>query len=227
MHRHVTWRPALLALTITMAATPLAAQEARAPEAARETLAKGSVFRVLGQEVRGVTNIVVAQVVNVLVDAQGEPRAAVLDYGGFLGVGKRRIAVGWQALSFGPEGIRLSISRDQMKNFPDYKEGEEVVMALPPHGPEAASGASPAEAPPAEAAPAAEPPAEAPAAPPPAEAPAQMPPHTPTPAPAPAPTPPPAEQPPAAPAPTPAPAPAPAPVPAPAPSGAAAPRPVP
>ncbi|WP_207553700.1 PRC-barrel domain-containing protein, partial [Teichococcus deserti] len=147
-----------ITLTMILAASPLAAQEARAPEAeaARETLAKGSVFRVLGQEVRGVTNIVVAQVVNILVDAQGQPQAAVLDYGGFLGVGKRRIAVGWQALSFGPEGIRLSISRDQMKNFPDYKEGEEVVMALPPRTPEPEpTPAADAEPPPAEAPPAA------------------------------------------------------------------------
>ncbi|WP_159999215.1 PRC-barrel domain-containing protein [Roseomonas sp. 18066] len=177
--------PALLGLSLLLAATPLAAQEARAPEpeAARDILAKGSVFRVLGQEVRGVTNIVVAQVVNVLVDAQGQPQAAVLDYGGFLGVGRRRIAVGWQALSFGPEGIRLSISRDQMKNFPDYKEGEEVVVALPPRAPE------PAEATPATDAPAAETPAEPPAAPA-AEAPAAE---------APAAAAPPSEPPPAAP----------------------------
>jgi hypothetical protein len=149
MSRRSILLPALLATTLSCLALPGQAQQAPAPEAeaARETLAKGSVFRVHGQEVRGVTNIVVAQVVNVLVDAQGRPQAAVLDYGGFLGVGRRRIAVVWSALSFGPEGIRLSISRDQMKNFPDYKEGEEVVIALPPRGPEPAAETPDAPAP--------------------------------------------------------------------------------
>ena len=119
------------------------AQDAEVPPVARETLAKAGVFRVLGQDVRGVTNIVVAQLVNVLVDASGEPQAVVLDYGGFLGVGRRRIAVSWGALQFSADGIRLSLSRDQLKNFPDYREGEDVVMAVPPRLPPATAAAAP------------------------------------------------------------------------------------
>jgi hypothetical protein len=75
---------------------------------------------------------VVAQVTNVLVDAQGQPRAAVLDYGGFLGVGKRRIAVAWRTLSFGPDGIRLSLSREQLRGVPDFKEAEPSVLTTQP-----------------------------------------------------------------------------------------------
>ena len=102
------------------------------PPAAREALPRAGLFRVLGQDVRGSGNNVVGQVVNVLVDQDGRPRVAVLDYGGFLGVGRRRIAVAWAALTFSAEGIRLGLGRDQLKAFPEYREGEDVIFALPP-----------------------------------------------------------------------------------------------
>ncbi|MFC7612231.1 PRC-barrel domain-containing protein [Teichococcus aestuarii] len=139
-----------MSLALSLPAVPVLAQEAETgttPLAERETLAKGTTFRVLGQDVKGVTGIVVGQVVNVLVDEAGQPRAAVLDYGGFLGVGRRRIAVSWSVLRFTPEGIQLSLSRDQLKNFPEYKEGEAVQMALQPAAPPAARPASDAPAP--------------------------------------------------------------------------------
>ncbi|EFH13453.1 PRC-barrel domain-containing protein, partial [Teichococcus cervicalis] len=109
-----------------------AAEADAVPPAARETLPRAGLFRVLGQDVRGSSNNVVGQVVNVLVDPEGRPRVAVLDYGGFLGVGRRRIAVAWAALNFSPDGIRLGLGRDQLKAFPEYREGEDVTFALPP-----------------------------------------------------------------------------------------------
>ena len=75
-----------------------------------------------------------------LVDGAGRPLAAVLDYGGFMGVGRRRIAVAWRALSFTPGerpgggGITLGLSRDQLKGFPDHKDGEPIVVAAAPEG---------------------------------------------------------------------------------------------
>ncbi|MCQ4159552.1 PRC-barrel domain-containing protein [Roseomonas sp. GC11] len=102
------------------------------PPAGREILPRAGLFRVLGQDVKNAAGIVVAQVVNLLVDEAGQPRAAVLDYGGFLGVGRRRIAVAWPALTFSGEGIRLGLTRDQLKNFPEYREGEDIILALPP-----------------------------------------------------------------------------------------------
>ncbi|WBV45384.1 PRC-barrel domain-containing protein [Pseudoroseomonas cervicalis] len=111
---------------------PAPADSEPVPQAARETLPRAGLFRVLGQDVRGSSNNVVGQVVNVLVDPEGRPRVAVLDYGGFLGVGRRRIAVAWAALNFSPDGIRLGLGRDQLKAFPEYREGEDVTFALPP-----------------------------------------------------------------------------------------------
>ncbi|MBD0273067.1 MAG: hypothetical protein ICV73_14215, partial [Acetobacteraceae bacterium] len=96
------WRPpspaavlrcALLASALASAppVTPSSAEDAVAPAtpAERELIPDGVAVRVLGRDVKGPSGQVVAQVVNVLVDGSGRPLAAVLDYGGFMGVGKR------------------------------------------------------------------------------------------------------------------------------------------
>jgi hypothetical protein len=105
------------------------------PPAARETLEARTAFRTMGQDVKGPSGIVVAQLVNILVNAEGQPVAAILDYGGFLGVGKRRIAVAWRALQFTAEGVGLSLSREQLRGLPEFKDGEPAVLAVPPATP--------------------------------------------------------------------------------------------
>ena len=110
----------------------LAADDPALPPALQEQLVPKLALRVIGRDVRGPGGVVVAQVVNVLVDENGQPRAAVLDYGGFMGVGRRRIAAAWRSLQFAPEGITLGLSRDQLRNFPEYRDGEAVVVAAPP-----------------------------------------------------------------------------------------------
>ncbi len=127
-----------LAFAPTAASSTEDAASPAAPPAARELIPDGTAVRVLGRDVKGPSGQVVAQVVNVLVDGSGRPLAAVLDYGGFMGVGKRRIAVAWRALGFAPSstsgagGITLALTRDQLKAFPDHKDGEPIVVAAPP-----------------------------------------------------------------------------------------------
>jgi len=113
-------------------AAPPAAETPPPPAASARKLEKGTFFRLLGQDVKGPSDMVVAQLVNVLVDAQAQPVGAVLDYGGFLGVGKRRLAVAWEVLSIGPSGIKLSLGREQLRSIPDFKDGEGAVLAAPP-----------------------------------------------------------------------------------------------
>jgi hypothetical protein len=151
-NRPVVVRCALLAFALALVPpASLSADEAAepVPPAARETIPERMVVRVLGRDVKGPSGQVVAQVINVLVDGSGRPLAAVLDYGGFMGVGKRRIAVAWRALGFAPGGtpggggITLGLTRDQLKGFPDHKDGEPIVVAVPPA---ADGGAAPARA---------------------------------------------------------------------------------
>ena len=137
---------------------------------------------VLGLPVRGHDNKEVGRIVDVLVDQAGKPRAAVIDVGGFLGMGSRKVAVDWTILHFlmGKEaGALLSVSSTSIKSAPAYDPAKPVQAVglpeppppLPPLPPPPAKPAAGTHASPA--APAAKPaPAPAPAAPAPAPTPA-------------------------------------------------------
>jgi hypothetical protein len=88
---------------------------------------------ILGREVRSGANEKMGRIVDVIVDRNGQVRAAIIDFGGFLGVGSRKIAVAWNALRFLPdaknvERIGLDLTRDQVQGAPEYKEDKPVVV---------------------------------------------------------------------------------------------------
>ena len=88
---------------------------------------------ILGREVLSAANENMGRIVDVIVDRTGRVRAAIIDFGGFLGVGSRKIAVDWSALHFPPPGkpdakITLELTRDQVKAAPEYQEGKPVVV---------------------------------------------------------------------------------------------------
>ena len=90
---------------------------------------------ILGREIRSTADENMGRIVDVLVDGQGMARAAIIDFGGFLGVGSRKIAVAWQALHFVPQaekryGIVLELTRDQVKPAPEYKEGKPIIVIV-------------------------------------------------------------------------------------------------
>ena len=92
----------------------------------------GTVSGVLGREVRSAADENLGRIVDVIVDKSGQTRAAIIDFGGFLGVGSRKIAVDWNALHFSPGGERtrivLELTRDQVKAAPEFQEGKPVVV---------------------------------------------------------------------------------------------------
>jgi len=88
---------------------------------------------ILGREVVSTANENMGHIVDVIVDRTGKVRAAIIDFGGFLGVGSRKIAVDWSALHFQspsqPDAkITLELTRDQVKAAPEYQEGKPVVV---------------------------------------------------------------------------------------------------
>jgi len=88
---------------------------------------------VLGREVRSAADESMGRIVDVIVDRAGHVRAAIIDFGGFLGVGSRKIAVDWSALRFGriankSDAVILELTREQVRPAPEYKEGKPVVV---------------------------------------------------------------------------------------------------
>jgi hypothetical protein len=88
---------------------------------------------VLGRDVRSPTDEDMGHIVDVIVDRAARVRAAVIDFGGFLGVGSRKIVVDWNALHFGriankSDSITLELTKDQVTAAPEYKEDTPIVV---------------------------------------------------------------------------------------------------
>jgi|SRR6516164_5652308 len=89
---------------------------------------RDNLFRVLGKDVLSAKGENMGRIADVLFDEKGEPHAAVIDFGGFLGVGSRKIAISWKALRFDlgekRNVIALDLDRAQLKAAPEYKSSE-------------------------------------------------------------------------------------------------------
>jgi PRC-barrel domain len=84
---------------------------------------------ILGTSVRSAADEDMGRVVDVIVDRTGTARAAVIDFGGFLGVGSRKVAVDWNAIRFaGTNGLSIDLTRDQVRTAPQYQEGKPIVV---------------------------------------------------------------------------------------------------
>ncbi|WP_025034769.1 PRC-barrel domain-containing protein [Bradyrhizobium sp. DOA9] len=88
---------------------------------------------VLGRDVRSAAGEDMGRIVDVIVDRTGHVRAAAIDFGGFLGVGSRKIVVDWNALRFGKiankkDSIILELTKAQVAAAPEYKEDTPIVV---------------------------------------------------------------------------------------------------
>src|SRR5262245_55337552 len=90
------------------------------------------VSTILGKSVRSSADEDMGRIVDIIVSRDGQVHAAIIDFGGFLGIGTRTIAVDWRALNFAPAGkpgsITLDLTRNQVRLAPEYKRGEPVVV---------------------------------------------------------------------------------------------------
>jgi hypothetical protein len=64
------------------------------------------------------------RVVDVLIDADGRVSAAVVEFGGFLGIGTRKIAVDWEAFRVINGGLVVDVTREQLRRAREYKASE-------------------------------------------------------------------------------------------------------
>ena len=91
---------------------------------------------ILGQPVTDPDGKEIGRLVDLLVDANGQPQAAVIDFGGFMGVGNRKIAVHWSVLRFTPgdtkHKITLTMTPDQIKAAPEFLNSNKAASVVTP-----------------------------------------------------------------------------------------------
>jgi hypothetical protein len=103
---------------------------------------------VMGLAVQTAKGEDLGHVVDVVADRNGVLLAAIVDFGGFLGVGSRKIAVDWRSLHFPRTGplntLVADLPLDQLRSAPPYKPGETIVIM---GAPAASAHAAPPPAP--------------------------------------------------------------------------------
>jgi len=122
--------------TVTAVVALLLAAAGNPPPSNVQRVPPEQALAILGHTVTDPDGKTIGRLVDVLVGYDGEPQAAVIDFGGFMGVGSRKIAVQWSTLHFAPanakQPITLDLSQDQIKAAPEYKDPEKpapVVVA--------------------------------------------------------------------------------------------------
>src|SRR5436305_1943442 len=91
-----------------------------------------NVGSVLGIEVRSSHEKNIGRIIDLLTDPSRGVVAAVVEFGGFLGMGMRRIAIAWSDLRFEPHGrvlvATVDIPRAQVRAAPDYKPAHPAIV---------------------------------------------------------------------------------------------------
>jgi hypothetical protein len=131
--------PALIVLLLgQIAAVSPGAGQTRGEPAVQGTeplapvLKRNQLESVLGREVRTRVEKDAGRIIDLLADRHGRVQAAVIEFGGFLGIGTRKIAVEWSAVSFESDGkqpvLFVDLTRDQLRAAPEYKGSEPAVV---------------------------------------------------------------------------------------------------
>lgn len=122
-----------LLLAFLLLAGAALAEDASPPPVMHQPMDAGMATPILGRQAVDPTGRAAGRIVDVLVEGDGAVRAAVIDIGGFLGLGQRRIAVAWRALRFNPADgtITVLLPADQIAATPEFKPAA-VIIAIPP-----------------------------------------------------------------------------------------------
>jgi hypothetical protein len=74
------------------------------------------------------------RIVDVIVSRDGQIHAAIIDFGGFLGIGIRKIAVDWNALNFAPVGKPGTIPRGRRAKRACGRLATVAISPITTHG---------------------------------------------------------------------------------------------
>jgi hypothetical protein len=136
-HHKPKQSPALQTTALTGPPPPAPADAVVDAQVGEEDTSLGSI---LGKDVKSPKGEDLGRVVDVLADARGRVRVAIIDFGGFLGVGTRRIAVDWPLLHFDPDShdkpLVLSVDRQKLQSAPEYNS-KMLRVLMPPAAPDA------------------------------------------------------------------------------------------
>ena len=82
------------------------------------------VQSLIGKEVYGQNGNHVGEIRNLLIGPGNRVQAAVIEFGGFLGIGENQVAVDWDRLNIQPNRVTVNMTDDQIKSAPHWRKDE-------------------------------------------------------------------------------------------------------
>jgi hypothetical protein len=136
------WTPGLVLLvfvfvapgpaTFAWAQTSQPAQPVQSPTETRALPPR--IGTVLGRSVFDSAGEDVGLLIDVVVDKDGKPVAGVIDVGGFLGVGTRRVAVAWRLLHFDHDKdgtkVIMDLTFDSAAAAPEFRGPDNSLIVI-------------------------------------------------------------------------------------------------
>lgn len=80
--------------------------------------------QLIGKDVYGSQGEQIGEIEDIVINKQGKAKAALLDVGGFLGIGGKRVAVPFDRLNMQGDRIIAGMSKDQIRGLPEYNQAE-------------------------------------------------------------------------------------------------------
>jgi sporulation protein YlmC with PRC-barrel domain len=113
---------------VNVGTTAAPATRAPAPGAVAVAPAAGTypvardIEKFMGKDIYGANGKDVGDLENVLVSPDGRVRAAIIEFGGFLGIGEHKVAVPWDQLNVQSDRMTVNMTEDQVKAMPRWNK---------------------------------------------------------------------------------------------------------
>jgi sporulation protein YlmC with PRC-barrel domain len=79
-----------------------------------------SAKSLVGKEVYGANGNKIGEIENLLIGSDNRVHAAIVEFGGFLGMGEHQVAVPWDQLNVAQDRVTVKMTEDQVKTAPRW-----------------------------------------------------------------------------------------------------------
>ena len=131
MHKHFL-ATAALALALAVPGVVLAADQSTGAISGQHGAMSNATNAsdLIGKKAYGSGGQEIGSINDLVIDNNGRVLAAVIDVGGFLGMGEHSVALNWDQLKINPGNDRVTVgmTKDQLKAAPEYRKSAQVNM---------------------------------------------------------------------------------------------------
>jgi sporulation protein YlmC with PRC-barrel domain len=101
-------------------------------QSAQPAMTGAQAERLIGTDAVTANGDDIGEIENLLVEANGQVKAVVVEWGGFLGIGESRAAVPWDQVQLNEAGdqVTINMTRSEMEAMPTYNPDQPSVAGI-------------------------------------------------------------------------------------------------